>query len=47
MFLSKCSACNSKKPKFLKEQETRGLSSNLTLIKIPILSDLHILNTLF
>ena len=29
MFLSKCSVCNSKKGKFLKEQEARGLLSSL------------------
>ena len=47
MFLSKCSVCNSKKLKFLKEKETRGLLKNLTRVKITILSDLPILNTLF
>ena len=30
MILSKFSVCNSKKSKFLKEQEARGLLSNLT-----------------
>ena len=29
MLLSKCSACNSKKLKFLKKQEARGLLSSL------------------
>ena len=29
MILSKCSVCNIKKSKFLKEQETRGLLSSL------------------
>ena len=29
MLLSKCSVCNSKKSKFLKEQEPRGLLSSL------------------
>ena len=29
MLLSKCLVCNSKKSKFLKEQEARGLLSNL------------------
>ena len=47
MLLSNCSVCNSKKSKFLKEQEPRGLLSNLTGIKIPILSHLPIINTLF
>ena len=45
--LLKCALCNSKKSKFLKEQEAKGLLSNLTGIKVPILSDLPILNTLF
>ena len=47
MLLSKCSARNSKKSKFLKEQEAKGLLGNLTGIKVPILSDLPILNALF
>ena len=29
MMLSKCSVCNNKKSKFIKEQEARGLLSNL------------------
>ena len=45
MFLSKCVVCNSKKTlKFLKEKEARGLLSNLSRIKIPVLSALPILN---
>ena len=28
MLLSKCSACNSKKSKFLKEQESKGFLGN-------------------
>ena len=32
MLLSKCSVCNSKISKLLKEQEARGLRSNLTQI---------------
>ena len=47
MLLSKCVLCNSKKLKFLKEQEARGLLSNLIGIKITNLSDLSTLNTLF
>ena len=47
MLLSKCAVCNSKKLKFLKEQEARGLSSTLAGIKIPILLDLLIANILF
>ena len=47
MLLTKFSVCNSKKSKFLKEQEARGLLSNLTGIEILILSDLFIINTLF
>ena len=39
MLLSKCAACNSKRLKFIKEQEARGLLSNFTGLKIPILSD--------
>ena len=40
MLLSKCSVCNSKKSKFLKEKEARGLLlSNLTGVKILLLSD--------
>ena len=47
MFLSKCAVFNSKKSKFLKEQEARGLLSNLTGVEIPILNDLPLINTLF
>ena len=47
MLLSKCALCNSKKLKFLKEQEARGLLSSLIGIKITNLSDLSTLNTLF
>ena len=41
MLLSKCAICNSKKSKILKEQEAKGLLSNLglktQLSKIPLL----------
>ena len=37
----------SKMWKFVKQQEARGLLSNLTGVKILILSDLSILGTLF
>ena len=47
MLLSKCVVCNSKKSKFVKEQEAKGLLSNLMRIKVVILSDLPIINTLF
>ena len=47
MLLSKCAVCNSKKSKFIKEQQARGSLNNLTGIKIPILSDLTAINTLF
>ena len=47
MLLSKWPVCNSKQSKFLKEPEARGLLSNLTGIKVPILSDLPITNVLF
>ena len=44
MLLSKYSMCNSKKSKFLKEQETRGLLSSLGiktfLSQIPLLGSL-------
>ena len=39
--------CKSKKPKFPKEQEVRGLLNNLLGVKAPILSDIAIVNTLF
>ena len=38
---------NSKKSTFIKEQEAKELLSNLTGMKVPILSDLPILDTLF
>ena len=47
MLSSKCVVCTSKKSKFVKEQEARGLLNNLTGMKVPILSHLPILNTLF
>ena len=41
MILSKCAICGSKKSKFIKKQETKGLLSNLgirtPLSKIPLL----------
>ena len=44
MLLSKCSVCNSKKSKLLKEQEPRGLISSLgirtPLSQIPLLDPL-------
>ena len=44
MVLSKCSICNSKKSRFIKNQEAEGLLSNLgiktRLIKVPILGDI-------
>ena len=43
MILSKCATCGSKKSRFIKTQETKGLLSNLglktSLSKIPILGD--------
>ena len=45
-FLSNCAACNGKRSKFVKEQEVKELLSKLTGIKVPILSDLPIANTL-
>ena len=41
MLLSKCAICNSKKSRFIKNQETKGLLSNLgsrtPLSKVPLL----------
>ena len=41
--LSKCVICGSKKPRFIKNQEAKGLLSNLSvrtpLSKVPILGD--------
>ena len=42
---SKCSVCNNKKSQFIKEQDAKGLLSNLG-IKIP-LSKIPLLNILF
>ena len=43
IILSKCAACNTKKSRFIKKQETKGLLSNLgiriLLSKIPVLRD--------
>ena len=40
MLLSKYAVCDSKKLKFIKEHEARGLLSKLMEIKVQILSDL-------
>ena len=44
MVLSKCAICDSKKSKFIKNQEAKGLLSNLgvrtLLSEIPILGDI-------
>ena len=44
MMLSKCAVCGIKKSKFIKEQQAKGLLSNLgirtPLNKIPLLGDL-------
>ena len=44
MILSKCAICDSKKSRFIKKQETKGLLSNLgirtQLNKVPILGDI-------
>ena len=44
MVLSKCAICGSKKSKFIKNQEAKGLLSNLgvrtPLSKVPILGDI-------
>ena len=44
MILSKCAICDSKKSKFIKDQQAKGLLSNLgvraPLNKIPLLGDI-------
>ena len=44
MVLSKCEICRSKKSRFIKNQEAKGLLSNLgvrtPLSKVPILGDI-------
>ena len=44
MVLSKCAICSSKKSRFIKNQEAKGLLSNLgiktPLSKVPILGDI-------
>ena len=44
IILSKCTICGSKKSKFIKEQQAKGLLSNLVLRtpfnKIPVLGDI-------
>ena len=44
MIFSTCAICNSKKSKFIKEQQAKGLLSNLVLrtplSKIPVLGDI-------
>ena len=46
MVLSKCAICSSKKSRFMKSQEAKGLLSNLgvrtPLSKVPILGDILI-----
>ena len=44
MILSKCALCNSKKSKFIKKQDSKGLLSKLSIktpfSKLPILGDI-------
>ena len=44
MILSKCAICNSRKSKFIKKQDAKGLLSKLgiktPLYKIPVLGDI-------
>ena len=47
MLLSKCAVHRSKKLKFTKEQEAKGLLGNLLVAKVPILGDILLVNTLF
>ena len=46
MILSKCAICGSKKSRFVKNQEAKGLLSNLIvrtpLSKVPILGDIFL-----
>ena len=46
MTLSKCAICGSKKSKFIKKQEVKGLLSNLgiraPLSKVPLLGDVNL-----
>ena len=48
MLLSKCAVCSSKKSRFIKEQEAKGILSNLglkaPLNKIPLLGDIFFKN---
>ena len=46
MLLSKCPKCGSKKPKFIKNQEVKGLSSNLNT-RTPLFKILLLGNILF
>ena len=43
---SKCSVCKNKKSRFVKEQEAKGLLSNLGM-KTPSLNKIPLLNVLF
>ena len=47
MLLSKFVVFNSKKSKFIKEQQARGLLSNLTGIEITIFSESPLIKNLF
>ena len=47
MLLSKCAMCDSKKSKFIKDQEARGLLRKVAGIKVRIFSDLPIANISF
>ena len=44
MILSKCATCGSKKPRFIRKQEVKGLLTNLglrtPLSKVPLLGDI-------
>ena len=47
MLSSICAMCSSKKSKFIKKQEAKGLLGNLLGAKILILGDIPLVNTLF
>ena len=42
-----CAVCNSKKSKFIKVEQAKGLIRNLIGEKVPIISDLPLINNLF
>ena len=47
MLLSNCVVCDSKKSRFIKEEEASKLLVNMMGTKIPIVADIPIANMLF